>query len=895
MPDLRAAEQTPERGHQKSRRRRETPGDATPGHADWTPAAESAATECSEVATSEKRTPISVGRGERRRCSSKKSGTVRWSPALATPKCAGGGTNGSDVENQTAASAAPKRRLSRSSTTVWKEQQISDTFRRLQDDGEVHRDELPRALEMMGFPEPDDTWVEEVLENLTSFSTLSMEEFSTFVQKYEARQNSSAAELFAKFDKGGTGSINAGQLSELMAYCGVTPIRRVMDEIIMEVMGCQGKAITLNEFWRVMAKIRQSKGFTQGELKSFDVAFAKFSGKTKCLAVRDFPKMLEYLGHALSTEEALNIAHEVTNAEVLQDMEFMVCMRKVRDREIACVKRALRHRDRDGSGRLCKQTLMVVLMELDYLPEEAEVQEAMDEANIAGIVGNAEACFDGAWRVLEVYRDRDGFTKAYSAEIEDVFQRLADESASTLDATKVGRALRLLGHRLSHNAVQRLVGKVDAEGSGELNIREFSKVVRIHCRNASRRGWEALARHAERRQGMSNSPGHKSSSSNSPARRSILCSSPARNSPGIRSSICNSPGTRSSICNSPTFRSGLSSSPSRRCGRNGQRGSVAMVLFPSSACGNVGASSDLCLLVGAAAEAITIPEDDVLLGALRQSVSGAAKADAEQSLAPLKERLHAATDKKLSLQDFVQCVCRLRRSMHSFMKKHVNFTQAEVENQSKEFAVYSKDSQGEISNRRLQILLENLFPDLATSAERRPQLLQVVRTAMEGRTGTFNFNDFLRLARNCEDLGEDGLCLRETAAVKAARFGFQEVAELRELFVGGEDERTSISLLEVRELLAPVVPMGHHNAAALSEAFAEVLAERSEAKQQRRDEADFPEFLSLIRRLLDANVANINDFAERAAVVDREASQTPLDTPKRRRDLVCDEVSPMLA
>merc|ERR1719262_889837 len=76
--------------------------------------------------------------------------------------------------------------------------------------------------------------------------------------------------------------------------------------------------------------------------------------------------------------------------------------------------------DGDGSGGIGAEELLHILRELGYFPEQEEVNDALADIGV-NHDEDEELDFDGLWRFLEVYRGREGFSKADIKEIREVF------------------------------------------------------------------------------------------------------------------------------------------------------------------------------------------------------------------------------------------------------------------------------------------------------------------------------------------------------------------------------------------------------------------------------------------------------------------------------------------
>jgi len=184
------------------------------------------------------------------------------------------------------------------------------------------------------------------------------------------------------------------------------------------------------------------------------------------------------------------------------------------------------------------------------------------------------------------------------------------------------------------------------------------------------------------------------------------------------------------------------------------------------------------------------------------------------------------------------------------------------------FDKYDVDGSGQITNHELQVLLEGVFPaDVATSAKMRPYLFRLLREVDEDGNGQIDFPDFLRLMRAFYDLQEQDRLIREQQVIRETGFARSEVEEFRELFINyaastgeGDESRSELTLPEVKRIIANICPLGTKRIIQLSDIFKEMATEEDEDGKR---SLHFPEFLLLMRRLLDVNFAGIREQSEK--------------------------------
>ncbi|CAE7270518.1 Shprh [Symbiodinium pilosum] len=127
-----------------------------------------------------------------------------------------------------------------------------------------------------------------------------------------------------------------------------------------------------------------------------------------------------------------------------------------------------------------------------------------------------------------------------------------------------------------------------------------------------------------------------------------------------------------------------------------------------------------------------------------------------------------------------------------------------------------------------------------------------MREVDQDATGSLDFEHFLKLMGLFRGFKDKERSRKEQQATKEAGFTNQEVAEFRELFLNslGADSQ-DLGFEEFRAMIHGITPLGDALTTELEEIFAEVC--------KKQTEADFPDFLLLLRKLLDCNFASIKD------------------------------------
>jgi Ca2+-binding EF-hand superfamily protein len=219
---------------------------------------------------------------------------------------------------------------------------------------------------------------------------------------------------------------------------------------------------------------------------------------------------------------------------------------------------------------------------------------------------------------------------------------------------------------------------------------------------------------------------------------------------------------------------------------------------------------------------------------------------------------------EIDFYGFCQAAMCARRDGRAAFRENGGFTEDEVKELWNKFNTYDGDQSGQISGMETIKLMEQEFPSISNDPKRRPQVIQLIKESDEDGSGSLDFKDFLRMMRQLHDMQDQLRIGKELEAVSETKFTPVEVADFRELFLAAGDGIKELGFAEIKSLLMCVVPMGTKNVEELKHMFEEFAAKQNGVAG---DAAllDFPEFLWLMRQLIDMNFANMTDRANSIA------------------------------
>jgi calmodulin len=677
--------------------------------------------------------------------------------------------------------------------TVKSDTDALKVFRRFQDDNYVHVDDLPLCLAAVGFALHED-WIPGLLRDITSYSQLTLDNYLQFIEAFKSRQKESQRADFDRIDIDGSGTLDMDELAELLHSWGTWPMTHVLQELLDEAdLDGNGK-LDFEEFQNVVYLLRSRQGFCKSEYEEMISIFRMFDRNSQGLmAISDLRVALDWLGFVLTKEQVDIIISELDDDDRGQfdELEWLTCMRKVREQKVAELKRVIEDHDVQGHGSIQKMMLTPVLCSLGYFPDDQAVRET---AAVAGISEDSIALDIGElWRFMKVYRDREGLTSKEVQEIEDGFLQCGVVLEGEVNMMQIGKIVRGIGYMLPFDTQQKLIAKVDITGNGKLTQREFRKMIRLVnqqdidiIRLAFHESANLIETKAENVMGFTNAE---------------LLERLARDCTQFR------PG---------------------------------------------------------------IPEDSefITVSQATRALSRLGCIDAEGIVAPLHACDMIGPD-CVDIFGFCNASRRALQASRVAFRKNGGFSQEDIHKMEDKFHEFDVDGNGELNGSEIIKVFEVHFPTLANDATRRPLILQLLKEADEDSSGTLDFGDFLRLMRQVTDIQDQLMIRKELQAIADTKFSPSEVLEFRELVLAVRGEEAEIGFDEVVRLLGAIVPMGAKNILQLRTMFDDA-AKRQSGVEGSEEKLDFPEFLWLMRDVLDANFANMS---ERVAVVQEELVQ----------------------
>lgn len=393
------------------------------------------------------------------------------------------------------------RRISSDEHTKWR-----SSFNRFRHDGEIHRDDLDKALAHCGFDDRRGTLIMEALESVTLYAALSRDEFMQFVCLYESRLHELYRAEFLKYERG-PGTMSVESLPLLLSELGLEPRRVVIEELLQEVCGAKPGSLEFRDVAAVMELLRAREGFLVEELERFRAVFQDFdSDASGDMSAAELGSALSWLGFPYTNEKVQSLykQSDMNGNGVLSESEFVICLRHIQDAELSTIRQVLRRSPSDGHISSVRE-LEVLLMTLGYQASAPALADAMQEAKLCPPKMDPEQLqdlaihmdMDAVCLLLHCLRNREGFTDAQMNDLRRAFQKNKQEETDRISTSNLHKVLRWLGHCYSFDRAQQLIYEADAQGD-ELDFTTFVKLVR-RCRNFDRQAAVAAFHEADER------------------------------------------------------------------------------------------------------------------------------------------------------------------------------------------------------------------------------------------------------------------------------------------------------------------------------------------------------------------------------------------------------------
>mmetsp|Transcript_46260 Transcript_46260/g.107578 ORF Transcript_46260/g.107578 Transcript_46260/m.107578 type:complete len:1040 (+) Transcript_46260:138-3257(+) len=208
----------------------------------------------------------------------------------------------------------------------------------------------------------------------------------------------------------------------------------------------------------------------------------------------------------------------------------------------------------------------------------------------------------------------------------------------------------------------------------------------------------------------------------------------------------------------------------------------------------------------------------------------------------------------------VRTMVRCKRQARRSTRDTWGFSAQEVLELKLAFGEYKTSDSQSVDGHRLTSLIEDRFPGMANRADLRPVVRDAILECDSEKKGRLNFTDFLKLMDYLRRLQMEEKLKKERSAVQETKFNVRDVEEFRDLFVSaGPAANDQITAHAFQAMLSKVCPLGDKNRQELASICKRVTGRLFHGHHASRATLDFPEFLRILKALLDADFTQIHE------------------------------------
>jgi Ca2+-binding EF-hand superfamily protein len=752
-------------------------------------------------------------------------------------------------------------------------------------DGEVHRDSLLQILELGGVHGLTEGWIQSKCDIISRYATLDMAEFMALIGHSESKYHDDCLAAFKKFDADDSGYIDKSELASVLESLDATPMVQVLDELLDEVKKeykRDSEDIDLEQYKHLMHLLRDREGFSKSEYDRMNRAFTVFDrDNSDSLDSTELLGVNAYLYYSLTQRDVSRILAEVDvdGSGTLSRSEFLIYMRKVRELEIRRIQAArpcwafsllqtkltrklppTPHARRHSTQQLMKSRTDWHTIEQPVVSPKASKTHHL-ESPFSLSPDSIQVPRTESRKKVQFTPDADDSRKKVSrarSHLDD-----ADDAVSKSSENSLENFFRHLGYSPTQEVLEEIAADAGFESQDPDSL----------CLDTA---WQMLEIF-RRREGFT-----RNGAADVEHVFGLCCEGClwSMNQNDIRQGATRD-ATRDRYLETKDLE--IDTADVRRALRWLGYASSSQVLqylireVDVDESGKLGIT-ELKKLVRMYRERELQRMPKILIATgivdmhqvhkaklneadfrLALSVLGCSKESVEIEVQLQKGFGSRESPEGIDVRDTLAAAMRCRDRVRRTYRDNCGFGPEEMKRLRDLFEHFDQDQSGEIAQSEVQQLLERMLPGIATSKLFRPKLLQIMRRA--GILGqddlVITFSNFLRLTREFQDESENERLEKEQSVISKSKFSNSEVKSFREIFISIDEEATdAVTFEQVKELISRITPLGDKLTSRLRGMWS---AKAPQGVQGVMGSIDFPEFLLLMRQLLDANFAGIQD------------------------------------
>jgi len=629
------------------------------------------------------------------------------------------------------------------------------------------------------------------------------------------------------------------------------------------------------------------------------------------LARRDFGKALEALGFTCPQEAWMATAWksvkaasqepppgmmipEAQNVERVDLEDFLKIVQAYENRHHLEFATAFAMCDKNGSGVVESSELADLLMNLNIEPMSHVLDEVIDEVDTSGL---GTLNLDEFKAIMQLILVREGFSKSEYEEFIAVFQRFDRDQSSECDASELASILNWLGFAWSRDRMKAVLNEVDVDQSGSLNLREFILCMRkvrevelkavkqaMAAADADGNGLISKEEMPDLLKGLGYDPWDVHVIIEAQSRAGLeeeqelelgqvwQVLTVYRRYDGFAMAQCEKyDEIFESHCDKDTGEMESIEVP-KALRKLGFKVTFEVV---QSVIGRVDVDDTGTLSISEFRKMIRMLQEreaKIYRQAFRESVKAPSiSVNQAQEIAKRMgcqlQRHHLMFDEsvdeaetQITEEIFTRACSNLSQELREIYRQNGGFSDEELKELKVMFDRYDSRKVGKIVNKDLVRLVETVCPSLAREKALRPQLQKMMQACQEFK-GCLRFKDFLQLMRLILDFQDKERAQTEATIIKNTGFNASEVQDFRELFLEMDAGYGVVTFESCRSMIHTITPLGDNLTHQLKRIFHIQTRRKVQNEGGNADEADFPEFLLLMKQLMDMNFAKLRDKA----------------------------------
>jgi len=786
----------------------------------------------------------------------------------------------------------------------WEERELHVLFNKfdLDKDGEVHREDLPNLLRYIGarFEEGD---IEKLVNEMTQYATLSWEEFFEFIIRFRQIDVTRLKKWFKEVDDDGSGQLDFEELEQLLLKMGYKPTREVVREAFEATDTDKSGLVSFREFEGLREHLRMTECFLKAEVEEITGLFNRAGGSKGEIVVEECWRISNFLGFSATPEDVARYSSEVDadGSGLVNHNELLQVMRLIRDGEAQRVHKVVRKYNvsKDATKQMMPvESLPFALAELGYfvqLPAIPDITAAIPRLENDHFFGVE----DMQHFVLE-FRKVEGFSQADAKQMAEVFKEESGDDGA-LSTLELGRVLRWFGFKKTLQETQKMAEEIDFDGSGQLELEEFMKLMRRLYQMECSKRYEIYKELEENRSGqvlvsslptaiaklkgqepwpafltaatkkaMALANGAKSEEPAKPPADIVGdAAAPEKDAQDVAADSTRRSSKMEDAERQAEFERAVAEAAtlSEEMDKERRRTSMLKVEAMKKAKEDKAAEAEEQATVeteakakaaenadpeaeAAAKKVVAMPKAGVSWGAVAQGLS---PSGALRRLEPVGGDDSEDSVGWPGLEAFFRQYKSLE--VEQTRKNHL-YSQEELARMQQAFNNYDKDRSGTVERGELAQLIAEYFPDATKSREGQQEILRFLAEVDEDGSGSLEFNEFVILMRKCDDQRDRKDLELEAKVVKECGFTAEEVDGFRQIFMMHVDYVGEIDLTTLADLLGQVVNLSEDQYEDLGNLVCELHPEG-------REVARFPQFLRLIKRMTEDKSWRVSEQAAR--------------------------------